>query len=311
MTPLDADTAEAAAPAIALDEAEPPAPAPEASVLGKAAAPAVTLKMEPAAEPAKVNTSYRRIFGVSYPALMSLFFDQMGFAFMFPTLPDYLASNNVVGYETWVGAILCSQFFGNTLGSVAIGRLADVKSSKLALQVSMLFDVVFFALSAMPFMHPAVLLVIRFFVGFSSPVSTSLTFMFDRLPPECIPKAVTLFMTCGISAYMVGNLLIGVVHSTLRWEGECFVSAAGALIALITLQFRSTPSNRVGVQPRPEGVGRVLVAPELVSGALAQLMMGCARARTRARSQRSVRVYSLTRALAPCVPQTRTLPSTC
>ena len=220
--------------------------------------------------------SYRRIFAVSAPALLSLFADQMGFAFMFPTLPEYLESNHVKAYDTWVGAILCSQFFGNTIGSVAMGYLCDIKTSKLALQVSMIFDAVFFALSALPFVHPVVLLVVRFFVGFSSPMSTSLTFMFDRLPPECIPKAVTLFMTFGISAYVVGNLLIGTLHSTLRWEGECFVSSAGAILALLVLHFRSTPSNRVGPQPTPEGVRRVLVAPELVSGALAQVMMGYA-----------------------------------
>jgi len=236
-----------------------------------------------------VPWSYFAILRVTAPAMLALFVDQMGFAFMFPTLPSYLAEHMLVrkntttaaeytesDVERWVGIILACQFLGNALGSLVIGRICDLKSSQLALQVSMAFDAVFFGLSATPYVHPGLLLAIRFFVGFSSPLTAGATYMFDRLPPECVPKAISLFASFILSAYACGNFLVGTIHSTVGWTGESFLSCALALLALVYLAIGATPSNRQGPQPTPQGAGRALRSPEVVSGVSTMLLFGFA-----------------------------------
>jgi MFS family permease len=125
-------------------------------------------------------------------AVVSVFADYLGLAMLTPSLPFYLSEKGLTDSEIpfWNGAITTAQFAAIVIGNVFWGRFCDRTSSWRALQVAMLGDTVFFALSAgAPFglrgapSAGIMLAVVRFFAGLFTPLVSAVLYIFDRERP--------------------------------------------------------------------------------------------------------------------------------
>eukprot|EP00966_Prymnesium_polylepis_P142430 3288684-Prymnesium_polylepis.1 len=74
--------------------------------------------------------SFCFILRAAFPALLAGLADQLGLAVLMPTLLDYLEEHDAPSPVTWTGIILTGQFFGNAIGSLTMGVLADYTSSR-------------------------------------------------------------------------------------------------------------------------------------------------------------------------------------
>jgi MFS family permease len=139
------------------------------------------------------------------------------------------------------------------IGNLAWGFVGDRLGSKRALQLAVVGDVVTFAIT--PFVRdPVLLLVVRVFAGLSTPLVTSLLFIFERAksPADTI-KGMGHYTLAVIGAYMVGSALVSSLIDSVGFRGVTLVTAGIALFALTWTTFLSAPSS-VTERQKPSGV---------------------------------------------------------
>ncbi|KAJ1455842.1 major facilitator superfamily domain-containing protein [Pelagophyceae sp. CCMP2097] len=202
------------------------------------------------------------------PAILCTFTDYFGLAAITPTLPYYLAEIGTEHVAAWTGLILSIQFVGVVLGNVVWGRVADKKSAKFAMQMTIAGDVVLFA--ATSFARPApVLLVVRAFAGFFSPLVPSLAYIFEHISdPVNLVEAVSRYGTAVMIGQVVGSAFVGLTYKEIGWVGTNLVCTALALFTLfqvLALDFYDAQGNFLGFKKyiwlRLGDTKNVLVAP--------------------------------------------------
>jgi len=206
------------------------------------------------AVPAKKNQCDPRTWPFA-AAVLCVFADYVGLSVLGPALPFYLAD---VGLDDdavvmWTGAIFSAQFAAVVIGNLAWGFFGDRLGSKRALQLAMVGDVVTFAIT--PFVRdPALLLVVRVFAGLSTPLVTSLLYIFERAksPADTI-KGMGHYTLAVIGAYMVGSALVSSLIDSVGFRGVTLITAGIALFALTWTTFLSAPSS-VTERQKPSGV---------------------------------------------------------
>ena len=217
-------------------------------------------------------------------AVLSVFADYLGLAMLTPSLPFYLSEKGLTDDEIpfWNGAITTAQFAAIVIGNVFWGRFCDRTSSWRALQMAMLGDTVFFALSAVaPFglrgapSAGVMLAVVRFFAGLFTPLVSAVLYIFDRVQsPKELARGVSLYAFATVSAYGAGGFLVGVLYEPIGWSWVNTISAIFAGGTFLYVTFCSCPPLMTGKKPKPEGLMRALRTADFATHAATAMVVG-------------------------------------
>ena len=180
---------------------------------------------------------------------------------LMPSLPFYLEELDVGSEDDiarWNGAITTSQFIAVVIGNLIWGLVGDRLGSRRALQLALVGDTVFFALSS--FMRsPVSLTVVRFLAGLSTPLTPALLYIFERAnSPASAVKDLGQFVLAVNLAYCTGGTVVSVAYDEIDFLG---VNPAGSGLCLVTLLFVSFLASEplvAGSKPKPEGVRNAL-----------------------------------------------------
>lgn len=146
-------------------------------------------------------------------AILSCWVDYAGLAVLQPALPFYLAElGSDVDVVMWNGIILTGQFIAVVFGNIFWGRVVDKISSRNTLLLTMAGDAITFFITAFV-REPWLLLVVRVFAGFSTPLTGALIFIFERAKsPMHALKGVSLFTLAVTFGYLTGGILVGAFY---------------------------------------------------------------------------------------------------
>ena len=122
--------------------------------------------------PTKPNPTYKNFL----PAIISAFVDYFGLGCITPLLPFFVAQYS--GNPIHVGYILSAQYGGVILGSTIVGFVSDRIGRRNALMVALTGDVIFFTLTGFV-TSVRMMLFVRFFAGFFTPLSACIAWVND------------------------------------------------------------------------------------------------------------------------------------
>jgi len=152
-------------------------------------------------EPTCKRLSHSWPFG---PAIAATAADYLALSIITPALPFYLSEVGVSEDDLprWNGMIMGAQFAAVMVGNLLSGRMGDRYGSATAVKLSLMGQVVFFALSAFapfgvgaPALAATLLLLTRIGAGISTALVSALLYIFDRAPnPESLLRGVAQYM---------------------------------------------------------------------------------------------------------------------
>lgn len=160
-----------------------------------------TARPEAPLEPTCKRLSHSWPFG---PAIAATAADYLALSIITPALPFYLSEVGVSEDDLprWNGMIMGAQFAAVMVGNLLSGRMGDRYGSATAVKLSLMGQVVFFALSAFapfgvgaPALAATLLLLTRIGAGISTALVSALLYIFDRAPnPESLLRGVAQYM---------------------------------------------------------------------------------------------------------------------
>ena len=196
------------------------------------------------------------------PVIASAGMDYFGLGMLTPILPYRV--QDMDADASFVGYITTAQYLGVLIGGIVLGRIADLYSRKIAIQIACGGDVIFFLLTG--FCPTAeLLLACRFFAGAFTPLVASISWVIDAGKGDVVytTKLMSVWAFTMSSAFMAGSVVGGLLGAE-RWVIAHSLSSGLALFALICISM-STPPPRPNVGEKPSGVDRVVRAPEYIA----------------------------------------------
>ena len=210
-------------------------------------------------------------------AALATFADYFGLSLMSPALPFYLEEIGVVGNDSialWNGAINSSQFIAIVFGNILWGVVGDRLGSQRALQLAMCGDAVFYALTSFVRL-PALLVLVRFFCGLSTPLVPALLYIFERAnSPAAAVQGVGRYVLAIMLAYFLGGVVVSFAYDAIGFLGVNLTSAAVCFAACLYVTFLSAPSPNTGPRPKPEGVQNAIRSAAMLNHCVTAFVQG-------------------------------------
>jgi MFS family permease len=206
------------------------------------------------------------------PVVFTAGMDYFGLGLITPILPFKIAA--LGASEAWIGWITTAQYLGVLFGGITLGRVADLYSRKLAIQIACAGDIIFFTLTGF---CPTVetLLVCRLLAGFFTPLTPSISWVIDsgkgNMKNTTNMMAVWAFSMC--MAIMMGNVVGGLLTAE-RWAIAHSISGGLALLGFVVITIAPSPP-RPNATDKPRGVDKILRAPEYVALMASNAVVGC------------------------------------
>ncbi len=227
-------------------------------------------------EEAQTETEEMQMKKVPYtkavlPVIASAGMDYFGLGLLTPILPYKVEMYNAD--ESYVGYITTAQYLGVLIGGLILGRVADIYSRKLAIQIACAGDVVFFLLTG--FCPTAVLLLAcRFFAGSFTPLVASISWVIDSGQGDVV-RTTQMMATWAFtmsSSFMAGSVVGGLLGAE-NWLIVHSLSSGLALLAFLCISF-SEPPPRPNATEKPKGIDKIVRAPEYLALMLMNVYVG-------------------------------------
>ena len=194
------------------------------------------------------------------PAAFCSFADFFGLSALVPLIPFHLqdsSSSDDDAVASWAGAINSVQYVGVVFGCIFWGIVSDRFGAMRALQITMIGDVVFFAVSG-AVTEPQSLMYVRVLAGFFSPLVPAAAYVFEVTDAKDAVRATGINAMAIAMGYAFGTSSIG-LYPWIGWAGVASLGSAIALAALISTmpcwgcnnslaQASATPTARPGAR---------------------------------------------------------------
>ena len=206
-----------------------------------------------------------------FPMILSAGMDYFGLGMMIPLLPFIV--KDLGGGSADVGYVLFAQYLGVTVGSLTMGRIADVISRKFAIQLACTGDIVFFLLTGFA---PTIELLIacRVLAGIFTPLVPSISWVIDagKGNGHIIAKNMGIW-SFTMSMTIMGGSVVGGLLGENNWILANSLCAALAFVALVVVSM-TPPPPRMNASEKPQGLEIVTKQPEYISLMLMNVGLG-------------------------------------
>ena len=208
-----------------------------------------------------------------FPMILCAGMDYFGLGLIMPLLPFVVG--NLGGNDESVGFVLFAQYFGVTVGSLTFGRVADVISRKVAIQIACAGDVVFFLLTGFA---PTIQLLItcRVLAGLFTPLVPSISWIIDsgKGHSDIVAKNMGIWSMSMSLSLMCGSIVGGLLGAA-NWALANGICSALAFIALIVVSTTTAPP-RPNAAAKPQGLDVVTKQVEFHALMILNFILGVA-----------------------------------
>jgi DHA1 family multidrug resistance protein-like MFS transporter len=208
-----------------------------------------------------------------FPMILSAGMDYFGLGLIMPLLPFVVV--RLGGNDESPGLVLFAQYLGVTVGSITFGRVADVISRKVAIQIACAGDVVFFLLTGFA---PTIQMLIacRVLAGLFTPLVPSISWIIDsgKGRSDVIAKNMGVWSFTMSLSLMCGSIVGGLLGAD-NWILANGICAVLAFLALVVVSLATAPP-RADATAAPEGLDVVTRQSEFHALMMLNLVLGLA-----------------------------------
>ena len=208
------------------------------------------------------------------PSIACVIADQYGLGAVQPLLQFQLTGTSGLTEDeamVWVGFIMTAQYVGVLIGCLVMGYACDKLGPIRTLQLNIVGDIAFFAITGFV-AAPGGLLAVRLFAGFFSPLVPAVANIFAVTSMAQTVQAIGYHGLAVVTGFGVGTASVGLIE-LMSFKAICLMCSGIAAVALTTTApppmcpFNQKPASGVEIKPAPEGVKKALRSPTMITQA--------------------------------------------